>query len=365
MSIIIPVYNGAKYLNNTVKRLLMQRYSDFEIILVENNSRDDSWDLCKKLQGQDSRVRAFSVPTKGTTLARKYGVLQAKGSYILFHDQDDRIMNPDALGKMVRAIKEDMADICQFGYIKTLGVIINKKIPKKAEQHVQIFDREQIMNSQIKGILGFGWDPTIILGTQVWNKIYKAELLKDAVKNINESLYFCEDEYLNIFAFFNEMTQKVSIRQEYYYYWNTGIGFSSSNEARMTFLRDYQPIKQASISLLKKYSTQKIVLQAHWDSLTVYKWTIYSMLYDRTPEHRIIEAIKEIEQYPYIQEAKTELSKADESFLFNDKDFMISNYSPKEYLAYCQKTLPVRKTKAVLKNKAKAIILKTISVFSK
>ena len=89
------------------------------------------------------------------------------------------------------------------------------------------------------------------------------------------------------------------------------------------------------------------------------------MLYDRTPEHRIIEAIKEIEQYPYIQEAKTELSKDDESFLFKDKDFMISNYSPKEYLAYCQKTLPVRKTKAVLKNKAKAIILKTISVFSK
>ncbi len=355
ISIIIPVHNGVSYLHRTINRLLEQQYSDFEVILIENNSNDDSWKVCQDYQKKDSRIKAFTVSTKGTSLARKFGVLQASGTYIIFHDQDDQLIDPMAIVNMVRAIEEDQSDICQFGYIKTLGGIKFKKVSKTLNQHIQIFNREQIMDYQIKGVLGFGWDPHIVLGTQVWNKIYKAEILKEAVSNINESLYFCEDVYLNIYAFFHPKTERVSVRDECYYCWDIGTGFSSTEAARMTFLRDYQYVKQASIPLIKEYSTQKVLSQAYWDSLTVYKWTIYSMLYDGMTKGDITTAIEEIERYPYIQEAKTELRKVEDSKTFKDVDFLTSDYSSAEYYDYCWNTLPSRNMKTQLKSIIKKV----------
>ncbi len=356
VSVIIPIHNGSKTFHRALKHLLSQQYSDFEVILVENNSNDDSWKICQEYQKKDSRIKAFTVSTKGTSLARKYGVLQASGTYIIFHDQDDQLIDPMAITNMVRAIEEDQSDICQFGYIKTLGGIKVKKVFNTLNQHIQIFNREQIMDYQIKGILGFGWDPHIVLGTQVWSKIYKAEILKEAVSNINESLYFCEDEYLNIYAFFHPKTERVSVRDEYYYCWDIGSGFSSTEAARMTFLKDYQYIKQASIPLIREYSTQKVLSQAYWDSLTVYKWAIYSMLYDGMTKDDIIKAIEEIERYPYIQEAKKELRKLEDSKMFKDADFLSSNYSSSDYYDYCRKTLPSRSMKTVLKTKTKKAV---------
>ena len=218
------------------------------------------------------------------------------------------------------------------------------------------------MNYQIKGVLGFGWDPEIVLGTQVWNKIYKADLLKEALNSINESLYFCEDVYLNIFAFFNPKTKRVSVRDEYYYCWDISTGFSSSEAARMTFLRDYQYIKQASIPLIREYSTQKVLSQACWDSLTVYRWTVYSMLYDGTTKEVIIEAIEEIEGYSYIQEAKKELRKTKNSRSFKDIDFLSADYSPSEYFSFCQSSLPVRGVKTILKANIKKVLISILKI---
>ena len=360
VSIIVPVHSGERYLNKTLKRLLKQDYQNFEIILVENNSNDHSWKICCELQKKDSRIKAYTVTTKGTTLARKFGVQRAMGTYILFHDQDDRFVDSLAITNMINAIEVDQSDICQFGYFKTIGGICVKKVPGYAKEHIQVFDRERIMNDQIKGVLGFGWSSDIVLGTQVWNKIYKSDLLKAAVENINESLYFCEDEYLNIFAFFSQKTNKVSVREEYYYCWEIGAGFSSSDSANMTFLRDYQFIKKASIPLIKKFSTSDVLKQAYWDSLTVYRWAIYSMLYDKKPRSEIIKAIEEIESYRYIQEAKEELKIIKESKTLKDVDFLTSNYSYNEYFDYCLLTLPKRSTKAVLKEFAKKSIRNAI-----
>lgn len=358
VSIIIPVHNGANYLNKTIKRLMSQNYSDFEIILVENNSSDNSWEICQNIQNKESRVRAFSVRTKGTALARKYGVLQAKGIYILFHDQDDMILDPMAIECMVHAIKQDGTDICQFGYYKALGKFIRNKIPKESKEHIQVFTRKQIMDYQIKGILGFGWSPDIVLTTQVWNKIYKADILKNAVQKIKEPLYFCEDEYLNIFAFFDSNVNSVSVRREYYYYWNVGIGFSSSQDAKLTFLQDYQYIKNASVPLLKMYSNKNILMQAFWDSLTVYKWTIYNMIYNRIPRNKVVEVIEKIENYQYIKEAKNELKSINKSEYYPDLNYLTSDYSPESYYEYCQMTLPMRKKKAVIKQSIKETILR-------
>ena len=74
--------------NEAKNAICKQTYENFEIILVENNSKDSSYELCLSLEKEDSRIRALQIKEKGTSLARKKGVENAKGKYIIFSDQD-------------------------------------------------------------------------------------------------------------------------------------------------------------------------------------------------------------------------------------------------------------------------------------
>lgn len=86
VSVIIPVHNGERYVQKTVQRILDQDYKEIEIILVENNSTDNSLAMCRQLEKENPRVVALTTTEKGTSLARKRGVEWATGKYILFCD---------------------------------------------------------------------------------------------------------------------------------------------------------------------------------------------------------------------------------------------------------------------------------------
>ena len=84
VSVVIPVHNGAKYIGKCVDGILNQSLKDIEVVLVENFSNDNSLNLCNKLAKKDSRVSVFQSFDKGTSFARKKGVLECKGKYITF-----------------------------------------------------------------------------------------------------------------------------------------------------------------------------------------------------------------------------------------------------------------------------------------
>lgn len=86
VSVVIPVHNGAKYIGKCVNGILNQSLKDIEIVLVENFSNDNSLNICNKLAKKDSRVSVFQSFDKGTSFARKRGVLECKGKYITFSD---------------------------------------------------------------------------------------------------------------------------------------------------------------------------------------------------------------------------------------------------------------------------------------
>ncbi len=90
-SIIVPVYNIEKYLCECAESVLKQSYSDFELILVDDGSKDQSGQLCDSLAEKDSRVRVIHKPNGGLSDARNAGVRAANGEYILFLDGDDYI----------------------------------------------------------------------------------------------------------------------------------------------------------------------------------------------------------------------------------------------------------------------------------
>lgn len=114
-SIIIPIYNAAPYLPTCVDRILAQTEQDFELILVDDGSTDDSWKLAQHYAQQDRHIIALQQAHSGQSAARNMGLQQAKGQFIAFVDADDSIA-PDWLEQHLSAIEG--VDYVQSGYTR-------------------------------------------------------------------------------------------------------------------------------------------------------------------------------------------------------------------------------------------------------
>ena len=121
ISIVIPVFNAEKTLSQCVDSVLRQSYTDWELILVDDGSKDSSWKLCKGFEKNDKRVKAFHKENGGPASARNVGLKNAKGEYILFVDSDDAIAQ-DSLRKLVLALEKHNADCIVFGIKQLSGL---------------------------------------------------------------------------------------------------------------------------------------------------------------------------------------------------------------------------------------------------
>lgn len=113
-SIIVPVYNAEKYLDDCIQSLTGQEYSNLEIILVDDGSSDSSLKICERYKNADSRIKLFRKENGGQGSARNVALKHATGDYILFVDSDDTIAS-DTISKNLIFFKENPnLDFVQF-----------------------------------------------------------------------------------------------------------------------------------------------------------------------------------------------------------------------------------------------------------
>ena len=98
ISVIVPVYNAEKTLRRCVDSILAQTFEDFELILINDGSKDQSGDICDEYAAKDSRVKTIHKTNGGVSSARNAGLRIAQGEYIAFIDSDDYIDNDYLLG---------------------------------------------------------------------------------------------------------------------------------------------------------------------------------------------------------------------------------------------------------------------------
>ena len=91
VSIIVPIYNVEKYIEKCIKSLISQTYCNIEILLINDESTDNSQTICKKYEREDKRIGFYNKKHEGLSEARNYGIQHSKGNYILFVDADDYI----------------------------------------------------------------------------------------------------------------------------------------------------------------------------------------------------------------------------------------------------------------------------------
>lgn len=112
VSVIVPVYNASRYLEQCVRSALRQTVPGLEVICVDDGSTDDSVRILRRIQEEDARVRIFRQGNMGAGPARNAGLGHAEGRYVAFLDADDYYLDPDALEVMRRACGENHVRVC-------------------------------------------------------------------------------------------------------------------------------------------------------------------------------------------------------------------------------------------------------------
>ena len=120
-SVIIPVYNAERTLRRCLDSLVGQQFSDYELLLINDGSTDDSDAICREYANKYPYVRYFAKENGGVSSARNLGLEQAEGEYILFADSDDYV-SEDYFASLSDTLKNRAADLFMFGYRNFGGV---------------------------------------------------------------------------------------------------------------------------------------------------------------------------------------------------------------------------------------------------
>lgn len=185
ISIIVPVYNVEKYLDRCVQSILIQSFKRFELILVNDGSTDNSFEICQKYRKKDSRVILISQENKGLSAARNTGLNNAHGDYICFIDSDDFI-EKDYLKLLLNNLKSNNADISICEYF-----LSNEK--GKKYSIVKLNEPKNISILSGKNTFNYFYEDNCVPNVVAWNKLYKASLFKEL--RYKEGYYF-EDEFI-------------------------------------------------------------------------------------------------------------------------------------------------------------------------
>lgn len=239
ISAIIPAYNAEKEITKTVKSILQQNYSNFEIIIVNDGSTDKTKEICKQLQESDSRIILYNKKNEGVSVARNYGKEKANGEYIIFIDSDDYI-EKNTFYDCVKEIKNNNSiDILKFGYVRQCG-----KYKKKYEF---------VTNSQ-KIILKEDYEKKNIYNNivatadfyNIWNTMFKKELIKNLTFDVK--LKYAEDYYFMVQAVLQ--SNSIYFIPNPYYHYQINLGSVTQNYNQDTLFKKIEDILEVNNRVL-------------------------------------------------------------------------------------------------------------------
>ncbi len=194
ISVIIPVYNTEKYLDECLDNIDNQTLKEIEIICVNDGSTDNSLEVLKRHQKKDKRIKIINQENAGVSVARNTGIKAAKGKYIMFADSDD-LIPAYAYKKAFECAEKYNADIVQLGNICFEdGKEIDLNSFSYDDSKIEIYTREKSENP---------YDTLKVEMTSIWNKIWKKSWLIENNLFFKEGIKIAEDGLFNIIAFAN------------------------------------------------------------------------------------------------------------------------------------------------------------------
>ncbi len=201
VSVIIPVYNVENYIEECIKSVLTQNYDNYEIILLDDGSTDNSLEICKKFE-DDIKIKIIHNQNHGVSITRNEGINIANGEYIIFIDSDDCI-SYTFIEDLVEAIEKNDADIAICGYTRN-----RLELNKDEGNDISIIQADDYLNMLFKNNLSECY---------VWNKIFKRNIIINSNIYFPECISIWEDMYFLI-NYLNNINKVAIINKKLYFY---------------------------------------------------------------------------------------------------------------------------------------------------
>lgn len=229
LSIIVPIYNGEEYLRRCIDSILNQKYTDFELILIDDGSKDSSLAICNEYADTDSRIVVHHKENEGLVAARKTGLSIAKGEYIGFIDCDDFI-DIDMYFDLMSTAHKSRSDIVVSGII--YDRISSQKVSYSCI-NAGFYDKKSLQNDVIprmliySGFVNYGIIPGVYL------KVFKKELLSQAISSVDNCLTIGEDVAITAFSFMLADTVSIIHSAGYHYVQTEGSMIRAFDKERI------------------------------------------------------------------------------------------------------------------------------------
>ncbi|MBR3769372.1 MAG: glycosyltransferase [Lachnospiraceae bacterium] len=246
VSIVVPVYNVEDYLDNCIRSIIAQTYSNLEVILVDDGSTDKSGEICDKYANQDNRITVYHKENGGLSSARNYGIERIRGTYVSFIDSDDSV-NRNYIAALMEGCGSNDISVCSNRRISETDVIdwgevyLSEKTELKPDEAIIRFFNDNIFVS-------------------AWGKMFPSAFFSD-IRFPEGKIY---EDYATIYKLYAKAKKIVYSEVQYYYYTIrtssiTGAPFSQRN------LDMLDVIESTEVDLLRGAFGHNII-EAFWGS---------------------------------------------------------------------------------------------------
>lgn len=224
VSIIMPVYNSEKYLRKAVESVLKQDFEDFELILVDDGSPDNSGAICDEYARKYDNVQVIHKENGGICNARNAGINVAKGEYIGFCDNDDEYL-PHLIKDNYTLAKEYDVDLMRYAKIKRLEKDDGKVWETIAKIEDMFITRDEFHNHY----------NNIRREDTIWTAFYKRSIVEEYKIRFDENFKFGSED-LNFNLRFLKHCEKLGFNSKAYYSWTQRDSHSTSRNFKRDFL---------------------------------------------------------------------------------------------------------------------------------
>ena len=235
VSIIVPIYNAEKALNRCIDSILAQDYRNFELILMDDGSKDRSPQICDEYAAKDPRIRVIHKPNSGVSATRNAALDVARGEYIQFLDSDDWI-TPDATKLFVRSAVQSGCDLVIADFYRVVGESLSHKGDIEKEG---LLTREEYANFMMENPADFYYGV-------LWNKLFRRDIIEKHHLRMDPEISWCEDFLFNL-EYLRRSQTVYALQAPVYYYVKTkgslvdqGWGFSNTIKMKLNVFDYYR-----------------------------------------------------------------------------------------------------------------------------
>lgn len=267
ISIIVPVYNTERYLSRCIDSILNQSFKDFELLLIDDGSKDGSGTICDEYASKEKRVHVWHQVNQGVSAARNVGLKHVQGEWIYFPDSDD-VLIPNAFEMMMEMVSVNI-DYVICGY---------EVYDEEGKCTYAIATRKLGVMSREDALMEMFWPTDYRYQGYLWNKLFRASVVRDNHLSFVQGIKFNEDRLLNVEYLCNIRGDVAYTTAPIYKYTERSTGAMASLTQRFNpnFLTDLDAFVKMG-DMLRTSKQNETLREAHMQSMLCSVGRMYSI----------------------------------------------------------------------------------------